>query len=387
MYITRPAYIEVDLDKLNYNYKRIREIVSETSEIMAIVKADAYGLGAEYIVKELLGLGVSKFGVAHLSEAIHIRNKFKNVYILVMGYTPEHLVETAIENDIALTVYLKEQAIFFSNRAKKLNKKLSIHIKLDTGMNRIGFKASKQSLDEIREIYSMDRLFVEGIFTHFPAADDDEAYTRKAMDIFIGFNKQLIDKGVFIPIKHVNNSAAIMNFPQWSLDMVRAGIILYGIYPYPHANKSILSLKACFSLKAHVSNVKMIEAGEKLSYGLIYEAKKKTKVATVPLGYADGYSRELSNVGSVLIKGKRCPVIGRICMDQMMVDVTDLDVNRDDEVVLIGKQGEEEISIEEVANNIMAIPASVLCMLTKRLPRIYMKDNKIQKVIDYLTDL
>ncbi|MDY0236299.1 MAG: alanine racemase [Gudongella sp.] len=387
MYITRPAYIEVDLDNLKYNYDRIREIVTETSEIMAIVKADAYGLGAENIVRELIGLGVNKFGVAHLSEAIHIRNKFKYAYILVMGYTPEYLVETAINNDIVLTVYLKEQAKYFSNKAKELNKKLSLHIKLETGMNRIGFRTNNQSLKEIEEIYYMDNLTIDGIFTHFPAADDNKEYTIKSMDKFIAFNKLLANRKIRIPLKHVNNSAAIMNFPEFSLSMVRAGIILYGIYPYPEANRDTLSVKPCLSLKAQVSHIKIIEPGEKLSYGIIYEAKRRTKVATVPLGYADGYSRELSNVGEVLVKGKRCPVIGRICMDQMMVDVTGLDVVRNDEVVLIGKQGEDEIPIEEVANNIMGIPASVLCMLTKRLPRVYIKDNKIKKVLDYLLEL
>jgi alanine racemase len=387
MEITRPAYIEVDLDNLSYNYDRIREIVSENSEIMAIVKADAYGLGAENIVRELISLGVNNFGVAHLSEAIHIRNKFKYAYILVMGYTPDHLAETAINNDIALTVYLKEQAGYFSNKARELSKQLNIHIKLDTGMNRIGFMTNEESLVEIEEIYRMDNLNIDGVFTHFPVADDDEQYSRISMNKFIDFNNKLAERGIDIPLKHVNNSAAIMNFPKWSLSMVRAGIILYGIYPYPQANRNTLSLKAALSLKAEVSHVKEIEKGEKLSYGLIYEAKERIKVATIPIGYADGYSRELSNIGEVLVKGIRCPVIGRICMDQMMVEVTGLDVLRDDEVVLIGKQGEDEITIEEVANKINGIPASVLCMLTKRLPRVYNRNNKIIKVLDYLKEL
>lgn len=386
MHNTRSAYIEVDLDNLEYNYDRIRETVSESLEIMVIVKADAYGLGAEYIVKELISLGVNKFGVAHISEAIKIRNKFKYAYILVMGYTPEHLVETAIENDIVLTVYLKEQAKLFSNKAKALNKWLSIHLRLQIGMDRIGFRPTRESLEEIQEIYSMDRLFVEGIFADFPTSDDDESYTGNAIDIFKKFNKQLIDKGIFISLKHVNNNSAIMNFPEASLDMVRASIIPEGIYPYPEKNTNARSARPCLSLKAKVSHVKVIESDEKLSSGFIYQAKRKTKIAVISLGYADAYSRELSNVGEVLVKGMRCPVIGRICINQILVDVTGLNIHRSDEVVLIGKQGKNKISIREDVNKTSDIPVYVLCMLAKRLPRVYMKDKKIKKILNYLTE-
>lgn len=386
MHSIRPAYIEVDLDNLRYNYDRIRETVSETTEIMAIVKADAYGLGAEYIIRELIGLGVNKFGVAHLSEAIHIRNKFKYAYILVMGYTPDYLVETAIENDIVLTVFLKEQAKLFSNRAKGLNKWISIHIKLEVAMNRIGFTPSKESLKEIQEIYRMDKLFIEGIFADFPASESDQPYTSNAIDIFKKFNKELMHKGIFIPLKHINNTSAIRNFPELTFEIVRAGVIPDGQFLHPGKNKNNLSKRPCLSLKAQVSHVEVLESGEKLSNGFLYQAKRKRKIATVPLGYADAYSRELSKAKEVLIKGIRCPVIGKICIDKMMVDVTGLDIHRYDEVVLIGKQGKEEIPIEEVDNNGMDIPAFVICMLAKRLPRVYIKDNKIKKVLNLLTE-
>ena len=328
MDITNPAYIEVDLNNLEYNYNIIKEKVNEFSEVMAIVKADAYGLGLESIVKELISLGVNKFGVEHVSEAIQIRKKFKYAYILVMGYTHVDSVESAIENDIVLSVFLKEQAKLFSNKAKYLNKRLSIHLKYEGGLNKIGFRPTRKSIDDIQEIYGMDKIFLEGIFADFPSAQDDEPYTRKAMDTFKDFIKELIDKGIHIPFKHVNMTMAIINFPEQRFNMVRIESMLYGISPCLKANDDILNVKSCLSLKAQVFDVKTIELVKKLIHKFNLEVKRKTKVATVTLGCFDAYSRELSNVREVLVKGKRCSVIGRIYMDQIMIDVTGLKVMR-----------------------------------------------------------
>lgn len=379
--------MEIDLDNLIHNYKEIRKILKEDMELMAVVKADAYEHGAVQIVKALKEEGVKRFSVAHLSEALNIRKYFKDVEILIMGYTPEYLAEEAILNDITLTVYLREQAEFFSQIAKELNKIVKIHIKVETGMNRLGFISNGESIEEIRDIYNMNNLEIEGIFTHFAVSDDDPIYTMEQVKKFDYVCEGLSKLGINIPLKHVSNSAAIMNFRDLNYDMVRAGIILYGVYPFPNADRELIELKNILTLKAQISHVKEIEKGEKLSYGLIYEAQNKTKIATIPMGYADGFSRELSNKGNCIVNNTIVPIVGRICMDQFMIDVTGLDVKRGDEVILLGKSLDKEITIEEVASKSGQIPAAVQCMFNKRLPRIYIKNKEIINVTDYLLDL
>lgn len=387
MDLTRPAWLEIDLDNLHFNYKEIRKLVRDTADIMAVVKADAYGHGAAAIVRELMALGVKRFGIAHLSEAIHIKNHSPHAQVLVMGYTPDYLAEVAINRGVRLTVYLEDQADHFAKVAKELDKDAVVHLKIETGMNRLGFLPDEKTLQAVERIKEMDNIIIEGMFTHFPAADDDHGYTERSMAKFREFCRMLYEKDIDIPVKHVSNSAAIMNFPQYGLDMVRAGIILYGIYPYPQAKRETLPLKPCISLKAQISHVKTIEKGDKVSYGLTFEASTRTQVATVPVGYADGWSRDLSNKGYALVNGRRVSIIGRICMDQLMLDVTGMDVKRGDEAVLMGSQGEEEITIEEIASQIGQIPASVLCMLTKRLPRVYVKERRVPEVVDYLLEI
>ncbi|MCQ4925630.1 alanine racemase [Tissierella carlieri] len=385
--LTRPAWMEIDLDNLIHNYKEIRSILKEKTELMAVVKADAYEHGAVQIVRTLMEEGVEKFGVAHLSEALHIRKYVKDAEILIMGYTPEYLAEKAILNDITLTVYLKEQGEIFSQLAKRLDRTVKIHVKIETGMNRLGFMPNEDGIKDIKDIYNMDNIEVEGMFTHFAASDDDPSYTMEQVRRFDYVCNTLQKLDINIPIKHISNSAAIMNFPDLNYDMVRAGIILYGVYPFPNADRELLKLKNILTLKAQISHVKEIGSGEKLSYGLIYEAKKKTKIATVPIGYADGFSRELSNKGNCIVNNTVVPIVGRICMDQLMIDVTGLDVKRGDEAILMGKSLDKEITIEEVANKSGQIPAAVQCMFNKRLPRIYIKNKEIINVTDYLLEL
>lgn len=385
--LTRAAWMEINLDNLIHNYREIRKILKEETELMAVVKADAYEHGAVQIVKALMEEGVKRFSVAHLSEALHIRKYVKDAEILIMGYTPEYLAENAILNNITLTVYLKEQADFFSQLAKRLNKVVKIHIKVETGMNRLGFIPKEESIKDIKDIYNMDNIEVEGIFTHFAASDDNPRYTIEQVKKFDYVCDGLSKLNINIPIKHVSNSAAIMNFGDLNYDMVRAGIILYGVYPFPDADRELIKLKNILTLKAQISHVKEIEKGEKLSYGLIYETKKKSKIATIPIGYADGFSRELSNKGNCIVNNTIVPIVGRICMDQFMIDVTGLDVKRGDEVILLGKSLDKEITIEEIASKIGQIPAVVQCMFTKRLPRIYIRNNEIINVTDYLLDL
>lgn len=385
--LTRATWMEIDLDNLIYNYNEIRKTVHEETEVMPIVKADAYGHGAVRIVKTLMDEGAKRFGVAHLSEALHIKKYVKEAQVLVMGYTPDFLVEKAINNNITLTVYLREQAEYFSKIAKELNKTLKIHIKLETGMNRLGFMPTEENIKNIVDIYNMDNIDVEGIFTHFPASDDNPPYTMKQVEKFDFMCNELEKQNVNIKIKHISNSAAVMNFPEYNRDMVRAGVIVYGVYPFPEPDKEFLNLKSVLSLKSRISHIKEIEKGAKVSYGLTYEAKRKTQVATIPIGYSDGFSRDLSNVGNCIVNNTLVPIIGRICMDQLIIDVTGLDVKRDDEVILIGSSEDEKITLEDISAQIDQIPASLLCMFTKRLPRVYMKNKEILEVKDYLLDL
>ena len=248
MDLTRPAWLEIDLDNLHFNYKEIRKLVRDTADIMAVVKADAYGHGAAAIVRELMALGVKRFGVAHLSEAIHIKNHSPHAQVLVMGYTPDYLAEVAINRGVRLTVYLEDQADHFAKVAKELDKDAVVHLKIETGMNRLGFLPDEKTLQAVERIKEMDNIIIEGMFTHFPAADDDHGYTERSMAKFREFCRMLYEKDIDIPVKHVSNSAAIMNFPQYGLDMVRAGIILYGIYPYPQAKRETLPLKSLILL-------------------------------------------------------------------------------------------------------------------------------------------
>ncbi len=385
--LTRPTWMEIDLDNLVHNYSEIKSKLKDDTDLMAVVKGDAYQHGSEMIVKTLKGEGVKRFGVAHLSEALHIRKYEKNVDILIMGYTPDFLAKTAIENNITMTIYLKDQAEYFNRLAKDLNKTARVHIKIETGMNRLGFLPTLENIENISEIYNMANIEVEGIFSHFAVADENRLYTNDQIRKFKFVLDELEKKDINIKIKHLMNSAAMMNFYDCGYDMIRAGAILYGVYPFPDADRGYLKLKSLITLKSTVAHVKEISKGQKLSYGLIYEADKATKVATIPLGYADGFSRKLSNVGRCIINNNYAPIIGRICMDQLMIDVTDIDVKRGDQVVFIGKSGDKEITIEEIADTIGEIPVSTICMLNKRLPRVYIKDAEIIKVKDYLLEL
>lgn len=385
--LTRPTWMEIDLDNLIHNYREIRKTINKETEIMSIVKADAYGHGAIEIVKTLTNQGAKYFGVACLSEALHIKKYAEEAETLVMGYTPNYLAEEAIKHNIILTVYLKEQGEYFSKIAKKLNKIVKIHIKLEAGMNRLGFMPTKESVKNIIEIYNMENIEVEGIFTHFPASDDNPKYTKEQVEKFDFICYELEKKNVDIKIKHLSNSAATIKSPQYNRDMVRVGDLIYGIYPFPEEDNKYFKLKSIMSIKSSISNIKEISKGDKVSYGLTYEAKEKSQVATIPIGYADGWSRDLSNIGSCIVKDTIVPIIGKICMDQLMIDVTGLDLKRDDEVIFIGASKNEEITLEQVSGKINQIPAVLLCMFTKRLPRVYIKNKKVIKVTDYLLEL
>ncbi|WP_428024572.1 alanine racemase [Arcobacter sp.] len=385
MELSRPVWAEINLDNLAHNMRETRRITNKNSKITAVIKADGYGHGAVAIGKTLLDNGADRFAVATLSEAIQLRASFPNVEILVLGYTPEHLAKEIIENNIIQTIYTTKQADEFSKIAISLNENMKIHIKLDTGMNRLGMSFSEETIESILNISKLNGLIIEGIFTHFAVADEiDKQYTRQQVEKFTHIINSLETKGLHIPIKHVSNSAAIIDLPEFNFDMVRAGIMLYGLYPSKNVNHDIVDLKEVMCLKAKISQVKDLEANCGVSYGLKYKSDKKSKIATLPIGYADGYTRMLSGKAKVLVNKTKVPVIGTICMDQCIIDVTNLDVNMGDEVILYGGNMNDGVYIDEVANLLNTINYEIVCMVDKRVPRVYIKDGKQVNYKDYV---
>lgn len=385
MKLSRPVWAEINLDNLAHNMRETRRIVNKDTKITAVIKADGYGHGAISIGQTLLDNGANRFAVATLSEAIQLRSSFLDIEIMVLGYTPNDLVKDIISNNIIQTVYTIEQARLFSKVALELNQKMTIHIKIDSGMNRLGMQDNQKTIDSILEMSKLEGLIVEGIFTHFAMADEvDKEYTNKQVKIYKKIVDALEKEGLNIPLKHVSNSAAIIDMPELNMDMVRAGIMLYGLYPSEYVNHENVNLKEVMCLKAKISQVKEIPKGTGISYGLSYKCDKDSLVATLPIGYADGLTRMLSGKASVVVNGVIVPIIGNICMDQCIIDVTGLDVNIGDEVVLFGGNDSNGISIDSVSNLLNTINYEIVCMINKRVPRVYIKDNKKRYFKDYL---
>ncbi|AEE90681.1 Alanine racemase [Tepidanaerobacter acetatoxydans Re1] len=383
----RPTWAEINLDDLRHNLLEIRRITSTNAKLCAIVKADGYGHGAVEVAQTALSCGAHYLGVAFLDEAVELREKGIKAPILILGFTPENQFDTIIEHDITQTVYSLKSAILLSEKALKRKKKAKVHIKLDTGMSRIGFQTDASSISDIRKLFQLEGLKVEGILTHFAKADEkDRTVTEEQFRIFTEAVNTIEAKDYKIPIKHIANSAGIIEYPNTHLDMVRPGIILYGMYPSDEITKSKIHLKPILSLKTRVAHVKSLPKGKAISYGGTYITERHTIIATLPVGYADGYSRLLSSRAQVLINGQRAPVVGRICMDQCMVDVTDIqgEVKPKDEVTLIGADGSERIEAEDIAKIIGTINYEITCGISKRVPRVYISNGKIQNIKNFL---
>ena len=383
--IMRAVWAEIDLDAIKYNMSNIKKI-SNGRDIIAVVKADAYGHGAIDIIPTLLESGASRLAVAVLTEGIEIRDSKINAPIMILGFTPLEYCDELYKYDIEQTVYDLDYAKRLSEIGIKNNKKIKVHIALDTGMGRIGFMPNNQSIDCVQEICKLEGIEVIGLFTHFATADEeDKTYTYEQFNKIKEFDKELVNRGINIPIKHVSNSGAIIDMPETFLDAVRAGIILYGYYPSDEVDKSKLKLKPALSLKTRISHVKEMEQGMYISYGRTFKTTRKSKIATIPIGYADGYSRLLSGKAKVIINGKFANVVGRICMDQCMIDVTDIgDVSVGDEVILLGEQGNKKYNADDMANDMQTINYEILCMIKQRIPRVYVKNKKIVSVRNYL---
>lgn len=386
--ITRPVWAEINLDNLAHNIREVRRVTRPESKVTAVIKADGYGHGAAVIGKILLENGADRFAVATLSEAIQLRKVYPDTEILVLGYTPAELAGRVVENRLIQTLYSLETAAAFSRTAQDMGQRVKVHIKLDTGMSRIGMQPTAESVEEILSISQLSGIELEGLYTHFAAADEtDKTFTHEQAARYLWMVEALAKKGVEFPLKHVSNSAGIIDLPEYNLDMVRAGIMLYGLNPSGDVNLKAVDLKEVMTLKARISHVKDLEPGRGVSYGLKYVTSGTERIATLPLGYADGYTRMLTNKSSVLVQGKRVPVVGRICMDQCMINVTGMDVEPGDVVTLFGGDEPNKIWIDEVAAWLGTINYEVVCMIDKRVPRVYTQKGEICQVRDYVLEL
>lgn len=371
------VYAEISLDAIKHNMAEIKEHVGNDTKVMAIIKADGYGHGAVAVAKAIDAMA-DYYGVAILEEAIELRKNGIDKPLLILGYTSPRQYADLVLHNVTQTIFDFETAKKLSETACSLNMTANIHIAIDTGMNRIGFKAEKESLDTIKQIYSLPNIFIEGIFTHFATADEkDKTFANEQYKRFKSFADYLEENGVTIPIKHICNSAGIIDF-DYKLDMVRAGIILYGLYPSEDVDKNAIVLKPAMKLKTHVIFVKEVEAGHGISYGLTYVTDRKTRIATLPVGYADGYPRALSSKGHVIINGQYAPILGRVCMDQMMVDITGIDgVKIENDVTLLGSEGDCVITAEELGNMSESFNYEFICGVGKRVPRIFVLEGKV----------
>ncbi len=370
----RPTKAEIYLDNIAYNVKQLKKI-SNSKHFMAVVKADGYGHGAVQVAKTALANGADHLGVALIDEAIELRNSGIKAPILVLGYTSPKDGESLVEYDIAQTVYSFEQAKGFSIKAQKSKNVIKIHLKIDTGMNRLGFQINDEELTNIKRLFNLKGIKVIGAYTHFADADDRNSnFTNLQYDSFINFVDKIEKECKIKLLKHCANSAAIIDYPFTHLDMVRAGIGIYGLYPNLIMQDKV-SLKPAMGLKTKVAHLKKISAGQTISYGRTYSTNDERNIATLPVGYADGYNRLLSNKGKVIIKDGYAPIVGRVCMDQLMVDVTNIEnVRVDDEVILFGNnQNGKEISVDVIAELLGTINYEIVCMIGKRVPRVYVE--------------
>ncbi|MFL0247226.1 alanine racemase [Candidatus Clostridium stratigraminis] len=381
----RPVWAEVDLDKLAHNMREIRRL-SKSKDIIAIIKADGYGHGALDIAPTLLENGATRIAVAVLSEAIELRRGGIEQSIMILGFTPPSLIDMLIRYDIEQTVFSYDFAKEISLMAQRKNKIARIHIALDTGMGRIGFLPNDDSAEEVYKISKLPNIIIEGLFSHFSSADEEnKEYTTYQFNNYNKFYEKLIQKGIKINVRHIANSAAIIDFPESHLEAVRPGIILYGYYPSNEVDKNNIDLKPVMSLKTNVVHIKTLPAGEYISYGRKFKTNRESVIATLPVGYADGYTRLLYNKAKVIINGSFAPVIGRICMDQCMVDITEIgNVNVGDEVTLMGEQDNLKFTADNIAELIGTINYEVTCMISKRVPRVYMKAGKVVKIRNYI---
>lgn len=387
------TWVQIDLDTLKKNFEEIRKKVKPDAKVMAVVKADAYGHGVEFVARELDADGADWFAVSNLEEALQVRKAGIEKPILILGYTPPEYAQQLALNNISQAVFNSDYAKKLSRHASESGVQVNIHLKVDTGMTRIGFTYQDNvrdsgAVDEIQEVCSLPSLYKEGIFTHFAKADEGtagEAYTRLQFELFTDMINRLKARGIEFELRHCCNSAATVCYPEMQLDMVRPGIILYGMQPSDKQQAS-LDLSPVMELKTVVSMIKEVDKDTCVSYGGTYTADKNITVATVPVGYADGYPRALSNVGEMIVKGKRVPIIGRVCMDQLMLDVSGIDGISEGLIVTAFGNDKDGgcITADEIAAKTGTINYEITCGISKRVPRVFIKDGKTLGITDYI---
>jgi alanine racemase len=382
--VTAPTWAEISLDNLKFNMGNIKKLLKEDTKICGVVKANAYGHGSVEISRALINEGVDYIAVARLEEAMELRQNDIIIPILCLGYIDENALENAVKNNIDITIYSYETAYKLNEICRKLGEQSKIHIKIDTGMSRIGFLPNVKSIDEIENISKLSNISIEGMYTHFAVADEkDKDFTYKQADRFNYVVEELENRDIFIPIKHVSNSAATMDCCDLNFNMVRCGIILYGHYPSDDVNKEILPLKPVMTLKTRIAHIKEVESDVGISYGLRYKTLEKTKIATLPIGYADGFTRLLTDKVKVKVNGEMVPVVGKICMDQCMIKINkNNEIKVGDEVIIFGEGN--ELRIENLANELGTINYEMLCMISRRIERVYMEGNVILQKTNYL---
>ena len=381
------VFARVDLDAISFNMEQMRQRVGEDAKILAVIKMDGYGHGASPIAKMFEERDyIWGYATASIEEAVLLRKAEIKKPILVLGCVFPEQYEEMICEDIRAAVYTKEMAQAMSQTAVKLGRTAHFHIKIDTGMGRLGFFPDEESVSVIKEISLLPNIELEGMFTHFARADEtDKEYTLEQHRRFTWMKDAMEREGISISYYHCDNSAGIIDFPDMRHDLVRAGISTYGMFPSDEVSHDAISLKPALELRSHVTFVKEIQPGMTVSYGGTFKAEHPMKVATIPVGYGDGYPRGLSNKADVLIHGKRARILGRVCMDQFMVDVTDIpDVKFMDEVILVGYDGDEHISVEELSQICGRFNYEFVCCLGRRIPRVYIKNGKVVEQVEYL---
>ncbi len=377
----RVVWAEIDLSAIRHNFTEVKRIVSQGTKVMAVVKANGYGHGGVEVANTVLQEGANYLAVARLEEGVSLRRSNILAPILVFGPVLITQLTSVMANDLTLTIYSLEQARAYSKFAQQNKIKIKCHLKVDTGMGRLGFvitdpSKAKGSLVEILQVFELPGLWIEGIYTHFACADEEDlTYSYVQLDRFNSLIQELQKRGIRDLIFHAANSAAIIQIPDAHLDMVRPGIMIYGLYPSNYLSKQDkVHLIPAMSIKAKIAMIKQVKKGFKVSYGATYETGRESSLATIPIGYADGYPRILSSRGRILVKGKKAPIVGRVCMDQMVVDVTDIGVHMGEDVLIFGRDRYGKMSADVVAEMANTINYEIVSAITSRIPRIYIKD-------------
>lgn len=378
------SYALIDLDAVAHNVQALRQHIGPQVEMFAVVKANAYGHGAVQVARVALENGAQRLAVARTAEGVQLRRAGISAPILNMCYTVPAEAEAIVLAGLTATVASLEGAQALSQRAAALGRQATVHIKVDTGMGRYGL-LPEEVLPFLEQASRLPYLHIEGIFTHFAVADSrDKSYTHQQLAIFKDVLRAAQEAGYRFRLRHAANSAATLDLPEAHLDAVRPGLALYGLYPSSEVTRGV-PLRPAMSIRSHAARVRILPPGSSVSYGRTFIAARPTRVVLVPIGYGDGYHRLLSNRGSVLIRGQRAPIIGRVCMDQLMADATDIpDVQQDDEVVLLGEQGGEAIRAEEIAALAETINYEVVTALAARIPRLYVRDGEVVEIVEML---